>query len=165
MVGVEAVVVPARGWQPGALLGQPIGVNAQTTLTDREAIQEVQARYFRFLDEKDWTDFRAQLTPDVHVDLSVDNQGVFDDPDSLIGWIHQFGVTVHQGHMPEINITSPTTASAIWAIEDLNTTPNGSGGFVTYHGYGHYWVDYVYVDGQWLVSSVKVTRLRVDVQQ
>jgi hypothetical protein len=152
-----AVLVP--------LLAQPVGVNAQTALTDREAIQEVQARYFRFLDSKDWTDFRAQLTPDVHVDLTVDDQGVFDDADSLIAWFQQFGVTVHQGHMPEIDVTSPDTANAIWAIEDLNKTPDGSGGFVTYHGYGHYWVSYVKVDDQWLVSSLTVTRLRVDVQQ
>ena len=28
-------------------------------------------------------------------------------------------VTVHHGHMPEIELTSPTTARGIWAMEDM----------------------------------------------
>jgi hypothetical protein len=31
-------------------------------------------------------------------------------------------VTVHHGHMPLIQILSPTTASGIWAMEDLRRT-------------------------------------------
>ncbi len=35
-------------------------------------------------------------------------------------------VTVHHGHMPEIEITSPTTASGIWAMQDFLKMPEGS---------------------------------------
>ncbi|MBI0293347.1 nuclear transport factor 2 family protein [Streptomyces sp. PRKS01-29] len=33
--------------------------------------------------------------------------------------------SVHHGHMPEIEITGPDTASGIWAMEDLLTFPAG----------------------------------------
>ena len=34
-------------------------------------------------------------------------------------------VTVHHGHMPEIELTSPTTARGIWAMEDMLRYPDG----------------------------------------
>ena len=43
-------------------------------------------------------------------------------------------VTVHHGHMPEIELTSPTTATGIWAMEDMLRWPDGA----ELHGYGHY---------------------------
>ena len=35
-------------------------------------------------------------------------------------------ITVHHGHMPEITLTSPTTATGIWALEDQLWWPEGS---------------------------------------
>ncbi len=145
------------------LLSWPTEAKADPSLTDREAVMELQARYFRLLDTKDWAGFRALLTDDVHVDLSADQAGVFDDADAYVAMLQQHGVMVHQGHMPEIELTSPETANGIWAIEDLNRIPAGAGGFLTAHGYGHYHVSYVEVDGQWTVASLTVTRLRLDI--
>ena len=66
-------------------------------------------------------------------------------------------VTVHQGHMPEIEITSETTARGIWALEDsIWWTVNEM------HGYGHYHETYEKVDGSWKIKSSRLTRLKVD---
>ena len=46
-------------------------------------------------------------------------------------------VTVHHGHMPEIEITSPTQARGLWAMEDILKWPEGAA-VKTLHGYGHY---------------------------
>ena len=43
-------------------------------------------------------------------------------------------VTVHQGHMPEIELTSATTATGIWALNDIVICPDG----MRLDGYGHY---------------------------
>ena len=40
--------------------------------------------------------------------------------------------------MPEIEITSPTPATGVWAMEDMLRWPNGT----EMHGYGHYYETY-----------------------
>jgi len=67
-------------------------------------------------------------------------------------------VTVHHGHMPEIEITSPTTATGIWALEDWVTWPTAG-----IHGFGHYHETYAKTGGQWRIQSSTLTRLRLDV--
>ena len=41
-------------------------------------------------------------------------------------------VTVHHGHMPEIELTSPITATGIWAMFDIVQSPR-----LNFRGYGH----------------------------
>jgi hypothetical protein len=67
-------------------------------------------------------------------------------------------VTVHHGHMPEIEITSPTTATGVWAMEDMLRWPNGE----ELHGYGHYHDTYVKTGADWRIASTTLTRLRAD---
>ena len=69
-------------------------------------------------------------------------------------------VTVHHGHMPEIELTSPTTARGIWAMEDILHTPEDSVNVV--HGFGHYHETYERIDGEWRINTLRLTRLRVD---
>jgi hypothetical protein len=70
--------------------------------------------------------------------------------------------SVHHGHTPEIELTSDTTARGVWAMEDRLWWSNGDTE-EHLHGYGHYHEEYRKVDGTWLISSRKLTRLRVDV--
>ena len=69
--------------------------------------------------------------------------------------------TVHHGHMPEIELTSDTTARGIWAMEDKLWWTNGDHE-EHLHGYGHYHEEYRKEDGRWLISYRKLTRLRQD---
>jgi hypothetical protein len=68
--------------------------------------------------------------------------------------------TVHQGHTPEIELTSDTTATGIWALADIVKLPDGS----DMYGYGHYHETYVKVDGAWKIKTSTLTRLRVDIR-
>jgi hypothetical protein len=51
--------------------------------------------------------------------------------------------------MPEIEVTSPTTATGIWAYEDLARYPDGR----RMDGYGHHHETYEKVDGTWKMKS------------
>lgn len=72
--------------------------------------------------------------------------------------------TVHHGHTPEIELTSDDTARGIWAMEDKLWWTNGDHE-EHLHGYGHYHEEYRKVNGRWLISYRKLTRLREDVTE
>jgi hypothetical protein len=68
--------------------------------------------------------------------------------------------TVHHAHTPEIEITSPSTASGIWAMEDLLWwDDDGAEQFA--HGWGQYYETYEKFDGRWLIASRTIKRLRM----
>jgi hypothetical protein len=128
---------------------------------DVEAIKQLKARYFRAMDTKDWTAMRAVFTDDVVVDTTSSGGGVVRGADDFITFLTgAIGdvVTVHHGHMPEIDLTSPTTATGVWAMEDMLRWPNG----MELHGYGHYHERYEKVGDAWRIKATTLTRLRVD---
>jgi hypothetical protein len=132
--------------------------------TDLEQIKMLKARYFRLMDTKDWDSFRALFTSDVRIDVSGDGAGIFEGVEAFMTMLVPTlsnVVTIHHGHMPEIEITSPTTATGIWAMEDTLQFPKG-GQLSGIHGYGHYHDTYVKTDGSWKIASSRLTRLRVD---
>ena len=133
-------------------------------MDDLEAIKQLKARYFRTLDTKDWEGMREVFTDDLVMDVSESGGGVVAGADAFMGSLRkilQDVVSVHHGHMPEIELTSPTTARGIWAMEDLLRWPDGR----ELRGYGHYHETYTRVDGAWRIQTSKLTRLRVDFTQ
>ena len=66
--------------------------------------------------------------------------------------------TVHHGHMPEIKLTGPDTATGIWAMEDIVEWPGGR----ILRGYGHYLENYRKVGGEWRIARTHLKRLRLD---
>jgi len=62
--------------------------------------------------------------------------------------------------MPEIEITSSTTARGIWAMFDYLRFPT----FI-FKGYGHYEEEYVKEVGGWKIKRVLLTRLHCDIQR
>src|SRR4051812_25836145 len=96
-------------------------------LLDREAIRETKARYFRFIDTKQWDKWRTVFTDDARFESSKD----WDNPDDFVRDVStalQPTRTVHQGHMPEITFTGPDTARVIWAMFDLVEQPEVTDG-------------------------------------
>lgn len=131
---------------------------------DVRAIEQLKARYFRLLDTKDWDGFRDLFTDDVVVDVAGDGGGVIEGADAFLAMLVPTladVVTVHHGHMPEIELTSPTTATGIWAMEDLLRWPEGAP-ISEVHGWGHYHETYVKTAGAWRIASLRLTRLRRD---
>jgi hypothetical protein len=76
-------------------------------------------------------------------------------------------VSVHHGHMPEIDILDDTHATGIWAMEDLLVTSSPSpGGVARYHGHGHYHEEYVKgADGRWRIARLLLTRLHLEIER
>ena len=136
------------------------------------AIQEIaqlKARYFRAVDTKDWEGLKKVFTSDCAWDFSeaggddtVVTQGTRGvGPDGFVDLASgaiDGATTTHHGHMPEIDVTSPTSATGIWAMYDRLVYPEG-GPVRKIEGWGHYHEEYVKEDGRWLIASVKVTRL------
>lgn len=130
-------------------------------MDDIEAIRQLKARYFRTMDTKDWAGMRQVFADDVVMDTSSSGGGVITGADEFMAFLEptlQDVVTVHHGHMPEIQITSPTTATGIWSMEDMLRWPDGT----EMHGFGHYHETYEKVDGEWRIKTSTLTRLRTD---
>jgi len=133
-------------------------------MDDVEAIKRLKARYFRTMDTKDWSGMREVFADDVVVDTTESGGAVITGADEFIAFLRETlddVVTVHHGHMPEIELTAPTTATGIWALQDILEWPNG----VELHGYGHYHETYVKTGDAWHIKSTKLTRLRMDFTQ
>lgn len=130
-------------------------------LDDIEAIKQLKARYFRLMDTKAWEELIHLFSPNVVVDTSGDGGGVThsaaDFLDLLRTNIEQV-TTVHHGHMPEIELTSATTARAVWAMEDQLWWPEGAP-LTHMHGYGHYLDTYEKTEAGWRITSMTLTRL------
>lgn len=133
-----------------------------------EEIKQVKARYYRCMDTKDWAGFAAVFAPDATVDFTPEggnpNEWTPAGAANILAFVRKVldrALTVHHGHMPEIEITSPTTARAIFAMEDLIWWPEGSRR-KTLHGWGHYHETYEKIGGKWLIKTLRLTRLRVE---
>jgi uncharacterized protein (TIGR02246 family) len=130
-------------------------------MDDIDAIRQLKARYFRTMDTKDWAAMRTVFADQVVVDTSEAGGGVVSGADEFMDFLRETladVVTVHHGHMPEIALTSDTTATGIWALNDILIWPNG----MRLDGYGHYHETYEKVDGDWRINSSKLTRLHTD---
>lgn len=138
-----------------------------------EEIKALKARYFRFVDTKDFAGLRTVFADDATFDaacaLSVT------PAEDAAAWVHTGGdaivafvqaavataQTVHHGHGHEITVTSPTTAHGVIALEDK--VWDLASGAQTLHGLGHYHETYVKVDGAWRIHTSRLTRLHVTV--
>ena len=131
-------------------------------LVEIEEIKQLKARYCRFLDTKDWAAWRTLFADDFLSDTSPAGGKKIQGADEFVAFTRKSlrnQATVHQVHGPEIELTSPTTARGVWALEDVVRFGPG----VNLRGYGHYLETYEKVDGQWLFTSSTLTRLREDV--
>lgn len=128
--------------------------------TAYEAIRNLKARYFRFLDTRAWQSMRDILTEDFVGDFGLADAEQFTSADAFIDKLKtnfKDATTVHHGHMPEIELQGEDRATAVWAMEDIVQTPQ-----FDLHGYGHYTDEYRRVDGKWLISNSRLTRLKLD---
>ncbi|KHK89175.1 nuclear transport factor 2 family protein [Novosphingobium malaysiense] len=130
-----------------------------------EEIKTLKARYMRFVDTKDWAGLRSLFTDDATFDAGLSPEPL-EGPDQFVAWARASlmdAVTVHHGHCPEIEITSPASARGIWAMEDRLLWPEtGTDGARWLNGFGHYHETYRHTSGGWKIDSWCLTRLRVD---
>jgi len=170
---------PAANFLTGQT-NQTAKIGVVEKLNDIEEIKQVKARYFRGVDFKSRDLLRNIFTDDVQIDYrqSRGPNGSSSGPvvaDQATGVLLVGGdkaadvisksligvVSVHHASIPEIEITSPTTARAIWPMVDrLHFGPDFPEAEKI--GYGHYYETYEKVKGQWRIKTMCLTRLRVD---
>jgi SnoaL-like domain len=134
-----------------------------------EAIRQLKARYCRFLDAKDADGWRSVFSDDVVVslDMAVSTGGAdpmttlaAEGPESRDNFVPMVlaslenAATMHHCHTPEITLTSPVTATGIWAMEDWIIFGNGN----ELHGAGHYHETYEKQVGTWRIKMLHLTR-------
>jgi hypothetical protein len=138
------------------------------TLGEIEQIKQVKARYFRFMDTKQWQDLRRLLAEDlVWINDPSGEPGsataVARSADEFVASVSAAfaeAVSVHQGFMPEIELTGERSATGVWAMSDWIDHPTAGR---SSRGYGHYHEEYEKGDdGQWRIKRIRLTRLRVD---
>jgi SnoaL-like domain len=149
-----------------------VALDAADRLVAIEEIKALKARYFRSMDTKDWDAFANVFTDDASIDVSGEMRANSSD-DGIVRGKQEIATfvrraigdvtTVHHGHTPEIEIVSPTRANGVWAMEDMLRWPAGAP-IRAMHGYGHYHETYEKHSATWLIATLRLTRLRVDVE-
>jgi uncharacterized protein (TIGR02246 family) len=139
-------------------------VAEQDSWADVEAIKQLKARYCRLLDTKDWAGWRDIFTDDFVSDTTPSGGVLITGADEFVAFLQSTlgkpsQPTVHQVHAPEIELTSPSTATGVWALNDVVRLAPG----INLQGYGHYHETYEKTDGQWRIKTSTLTRLREDV--
>jgi hypothetical protein len=133
-------------------------------LSEIEAIKQLKAKYCRYLDAKDWDQWRRLFDDGFASDIAGTGGRQTTGADAFVAYTRKSigrpsQRTVHQVHAPEISLTSPTTASGVWALNDVVSLAPG----VVLHGYGHYHETYEKRDGRWRIKTSRLTRLREDI--
>lgn len=139
-----------------------------------EQIRQLKARYFRLLDTKQWDEFATLFAADAVFDMREAAGGPMDEgalvtgPAAIAAFVRKAVdgmVTVHHGHMAEIDVQSDHAAHGTWAMGDVLQWQAGATDTMwTLHGYGHYHDSYARIDGRWVIRSCRLSRLLVDVR-
>lgn len=133
-------------------------------LVEIEAIKQLRGRYTRAVDTKDWDLYAASLTEDAR--LATDG-GVQEGRDKIVASVSgslATARTIHHVHSPEIDLTGPDSATAVWAMEDFVDFQRDGASMFSLRGYGHYREEYARTAEGWKIKSSTLTRLRVDTE-
>jgi hypothetical protein len=140
-----------------------------------EEIRKLKAAYFRCMDTKAWDEFAGLFTEDASFDVrgalemrkpeeAYTAEPIVQGRDAIVAYVRTGLsplISVHHGHMPEISILTPTSASGTWAMDDLLVAPPG-GPFRVFRGYGHYRETYLRQAGHWRIATLQLRRLYVE---
>jgi hypothetical protein len=130
-------------------------------LEDIEAIKRLKYKYFRSIDSADIAALDDLLTDDISVDYKGGSyhwavRGKDIVLQALKAGFHNRALAQHNGHHPEIDVTSSTEATGLWYLADsfihLDT-------LVTTIGSALYRDTYVKIGGKWKIATSSYTRI------
>jgi hypothetical protein len=116
-------------------------------------------KYLRCLDQKLWDEIADCFTADAVAEYSAGSYR-FEGRDAIVDFLRtamgseQF-LSSHRCHHPEIDFTSDTTATGVWALED--TVVHGEHN-ITIQGAAFYNDEYVRTDGGWQIARTGYRR-------
>ena len=134
-------------------------------LIEIEAIKRLKHRYVRLLDLKGWDELEGLFLPDATASYS-DGKYAFEGREAIMDFLRDAMaspkmLTSHKVHQPEIDLTGPDTATAVWALDDVVIHLDHN---VTIRGAAFYQDDYVKVDGAWRIKHTGYERVYEEVQ-
>jgi ketosteroid isomerase-like protein len=127
-----------------------------------EEIKQLMARRTRCVDEKDWVGLTACFAENA-ISYSVQKDGV-QGAKNIVERIRQaldHRTTVHQLHVPEIEIVSEERATGIWPMQD-DLTWEADGKRHWQRGFGHYRQAYSKVQGRWLIETHRLSYIKFE---
>lgn len=131
-----------------------------------ESIKQLKARYFRALDSKDWQLMKTCLAE--HCTAKYDGgKYSFEGREGIVQFFSAYMdnpklIFMHQGHHPEITITTETKANGIWYLQDIVINLENN---TTLRGAGFYYDEYINIDGNWLINATGYERTFEEVEE
>lgn len=134
-------------------------------LVEIELIKQLKYRYARCLDLKLWDQLADCLTEDAVCDYSGGKYH-HEGRDAIVAWIRKgMGsenfLSSHKMHHPEITLTSATTATGIWALDDRVVMVDLK---LDVRGCCFYNDSYVKVDGNWKIRHTGYKRVYEEIE-
>jgi len=143
-----------------------------------QAIRTLKAGYFRNMDRRDWDamvdvfsedavmDMRSEMDALADAGMAVERQGgLLEGRPAILKAMSSAlmeTITVHHGHMGEIDILSETEAKGIWPMRDIIVMPQGSP-VRQLQGYGYYHERYRRIaEGEWRIAHLTLSRLLIE---
>jgi hypothetical protein len=128
-------------------------------LEDLEAIKRVKYKYFRCIDKGLWDEIGDCFTEDALADYGPDWQ--FKGRATIVEFFKEtigpaYSMCVHQGHNPEIDFTSGSTAKGQWELDNFMVSSETNMGV---------WIAAFYEDeytkekGEWKIKMTRVVFL------
>ena len=129
-------------------------------LEEIERIKQLKYAYLRSVDLNDWELFASCFTEDASTHYENGTlcwQGI----ENIIAGLRPLigaptTITQHQVHHPVIELTSSTTASGSWYLQDIVYELSENYWF---HGTAYYADEYVQVDGVWKIQRTGFDRV------
>ena len=135
-------------------------------LEEIEAIKRLKYKYMRCIDQKLWDELKDCFTDDAISSYSG-GKYAYEGRENILKFLSDaMGAasfhSSHRVHHPEIDITSPTTATGIWALEDtvIETKLDFS-----LSGAAFYRDEYVKVEGAWKIKTTGYERTYEQMQK
>lgn len=128
---------------------------------DLEAIKRCKYKYMRCVDQKLWSEIRDCFTEDAVAAYSG-GKYTYEGRDAIVAFLEKsMGAdTFHSSHrvtQPEIDLTSPTSATGTWALHDIIVE---TGWNLTIQGASFYEDEYAKgADGNWRIRRTGYKRV------
>lgn len=134
--------------------------DTQAAMAEIDDIVRLKHAYFRLLDTKHFDELGALLTEDAS-SAFASGELSHNGREAIVGFLTEaLGdpgiVTMHNGHHPEITLTSPSTATGRWYLEDRVIVPARD---FELHGTALYSDEYRKEAGRWRISHTGYDRI------
>ena len=134
-------------------------------LVEIEAIKRLKYKYLRCLDQKLWDEI-AECFVENATSAYGGGKYSFEGRDAILGFLRDaMGadtfLSSHRVHHPEIDFSSETTATGIWALEDVVIDTKWE---ITIRGAAFYEDEYVKEGGVWKIQHTGYKRTYEEMQ-